>query len=184
VIAWCRLTRQRDGEVLILDGAGDVRVIDDVAVTEVPIEDGADVADGVVERARMVLLDVIVSDDPIVEGIETRGQERLEEVLDFLRRSVGELLTLTTTDRPTYRDLLLMSRGSPTHSAEDFASRLVLPMRQSTILRARETQIATQDTLASSASAGGAREDRGKVGKKKKTLAKAAKDGIVAAVGL
>lgn len=179
--AWCRLRRQRDGEVLVLDGVGDIRVIDDVMVTTVPIEDGADVADGVQEQARMVLLDVIVSDTPLVRGVRERGARRLDAVLAYLDDSVGELLTLTTRDRPTYRDLLLMSRGSPVHDARARASRLTLPLRETIIVTSRDTL--TQGSAASAVAAGASAEDRGDAATADKTLAKTGADALAAILG-
>lgn len=178
--AWCRLTRQRDGAFLVLDGVRAFRVIDDVAATSLPIEQGADVTDHVQEQARMVLIDVEVSDTPLSSEVTTSGQDRLEEVLDFLASSIGELMTLTTTDRPTYRDLLLLSRGSPTHDHTAFTSALSLPMIESRIVSGRDALVgppADQARVSERVEAGGDEVDRGDVPGRGKTL-------LVSALGL
>lgn len=170
----------------MLDGVVSLRVIDGVTVTTVPIEDGADVADGVQEEARLVLMDVVVSESPLPAEIETRGPERIAEVLDYLAASVGELVTLTATDRPTYRDLLLTSRGSPEHDARSRSSRLSVTLQQSRIVRARDTATEaplTQARAGRGTAAGAEREDRGDV-PTKRTVLKSSVQALRGAVGL
>lgn len=186
--SWCRLRRQDDGEVLVLDGVVGFRVIDDVAVTELPVEGGADVSDNVVERARMVMLDVEVSDLPVASDVTTTGQDRLEEVLTYLQQSVGRLLTLTTVDRPTYTNLLLTSRGSPTHDPANRSSRLIVSARETVRAFANQTT-ATQTggaPLGRAAADGGPAADRGDVGAgpQRGSLAASVADGLRALTGL
>lgn len=163
--SWCRLTRQDDGAILMLDGVVGFRVVDDVAVTELPVEGGADVADNIVPRARMVMLDVEVSNLPTTTDIIVSGDFRLEQVLAFLADSVGRLLTLTTTDRPTYRNLLLTSRGSPTHSPTTRSSRLSITARETLVVYADvTTATGGGPPLGRVAAAGAASASRGDVG--------------------
>ena len=136
---------QDNGEPLVLDGAITVRVTYPGTLTSSPLADRTYAADGKTNQPATIVIDVIVSPSPTLEGL-TKGPARLTEVSAWLERAYtdADVLDVQTPRTALLLDYVLESYTDETNNTD--SKRITINLKQAVIASSLSVALTRQTT--------------------------------------